>query len=224
MRTRVSSGTLTPIMKNLPLLIGSLALTLALVIGVSMVFTKKTNEPVVPVDQQLLVSDTPHVTGSASASATLVEFSDFQCPACRSVQPLVTQIKAQYGEKLRFVYRHFPLRSIHKNAAMAARASEAAAKQNKFFAYHDKLFEVQPEWEGDADPTLRFIAYAKELGLNEEQFKKDIADSALDARVLKDEADATTIGVSATPTFYLNGIKTDVTELPARIDALLAGQ
>lgn len=209
-------------MKNLPLLIGSLLLTLLVVVGVAVVFTNKASAPITPVESKLLVSEGVHSKGSNEAKVTLVEFSDLQCPACRAVQPLVKEILDKNGDKVRFVYRHFPLRSIHPNAALAARASEAAHAQDKFWEYHDKLFEQQVEWAGESDPRLKFLDYAKQLGLDVAKFETDLKDSKLDARIAADEADGNTIGISGTPTFFVNGIQTDAGNLVESIDALLA--
>ena len=208
-------------MKNLPLLIGSLALTLVAVIAVSVIFTKKASAPVVPVDQTLLVSDTPHVKGKPDAKVTVVEFSDFQCPSCKAVQPLVDSMLSKYGDKIRFIYRHFPLRTLHIHAAEAARAAEAAEKQGAFWAYHDKLFAVQEEWASQKDPAQKFIDYARELKLNTDQFTKDLKDSSLDTRVTADERDGNTIGVNATPTFYINGTFADANQLDGSIATIL---
>jgi protein-disulfide isomerase len=206
-------------MKNLPLLIGSLLLTFIAVVGVSVMFTKKVNAPVVAVDQRLLVSDTPHVKGPTDAKVTVVEFSDFQCPACLSVEPLIQQLQKKYEGKIRFVYRLFPLRSIHLNSDIAARASEAAEKQGAFWAYHDKLFDTQDAWAGEKDPTSKFIEYARDLKLNADQFKKDLSDPSSEARVVADERDGNTIGVDATPTFFVNGYKTEANALDSAIQA-----
>lgn len=209
-------------MKNLPLLLGSLLFTLVAVVGVAFLFTNKSIEEQKPQDPQVLVSDTPNVKGENKAGITLVEFSDFQCPACGAVQPLVKEVLTTYGEQISFVYRHFPLRSIHKHAALAARASEAAGKQQSFFAYHDLLFDRQAQWSNLDDPTSFFVELARELKLNEAQFKLDLADATLDSRIVTDERDGGIVGVSATPSFFVNGVKTDSQKLMSAVAAMLA--
>ncbi len=220
----LEGGTLHPSMKNLPLLIGSLLLTLVAVVGVSVMFTKKANAPVVPIDSQLLTSDSNHTKGKKDAKVTLVEFSDFQCPACRAVQPLVDEILKKNGENIYFVYRHFPLRGTHPNAAFAARAAESADKQGKFWEFHDKLFASQEEWSGEADPSGRFLEYAKVLELNVGQFASQLQDTSLDARITTDERDGNVIGINATPTFFVNGIRTDVNKLSEAVDSAISAE
>ncbi|PWU23487.1 disulfide bond formation protein DsbA [Candidatus Cerribacteria bacterium 'Amazon FNV 2010 28 9'] len=209
-------------MKNLPLLLGSLAVTIIAVVGVAVFFTKQANAPVKPVDDTLLISHAKHSEGPTDAKATLVEFSDFQCPACGAAEPYVEQILQKYQGKLRFVYRQFPLTSIHHNAAAAARVAEAADKQGKFWQMHDLLFQKQSEWADVLDPTPNFLSYAQVVGLNVDQFKKDVADNVTDAQVTIDEGDGNALGVNATPTFYVNGVQTDLTALQTSIDTALA--
>ncbi len=211
-------------MKNVPLLIGSLILTLVAVVGVSFLFTKKATAPTKPVDTQLLISDSPHIKGKADAKVTLVEFSDLQCPACKAVQPLLDDILKKNVDNIRFVYRHFPLRSVHIHAAEAARAAEAAQKQGKFWEFHDKLFASQEIWVAEKDPSEKFLGYAKDLGMNVDQFKKDLQDASLDTRVTTDERDGNVIGINATPTFFVNGIKTDVRSLTEAVTSALTSK
>lgn len=209
-------------MKNLPLLIGSLLITVVAVFGVAFLFSNKAAVAAAPVDEKILLSDTTHVKGDKNAKVRLVEFSDFQCPACGLAQPTVDQILNLYGNKILFVYRQFPLRSVHVNAAAAAQAAEAATKQSKFWEFHDKLFASQDDWSGEKDPNPKFIAYAKDLGLNTDQFTKDLADTSLSIRITSDEKDGYLIGVNATPTFYVNGVKTDLSSVSDTINKILA--
>lgn len=209
-------------MKNLGLLIGSLAFTLIAVIGIAVLFSQKANVPAAAVDQNVLMNNTVHSKGKSGAAVTIVEFSDFQCPSCKAVQPLIAAIETQQKEKVRFIYRHFPLRSIHKNAFTAAKAAEAASMQGKFWEYHDKLFETQQTWESEKDPTSLFVSYAKELGLKEDQFKTDLASKEIEKKITTDESDAVTLSVNATPTFYVNGAQVDVNKLQETVANVLA--
>ncbi|MBI4215316.1 MAG: thioredoxin domain-containing protein, partial [Parcubacteria group bacterium] len=111
--------------------------------------------------------------GVESAETILVEYSDFQCPACAYYHPIVQQLAEKYKEKLQFVYRHFPLKNIHKNAAPAAWAAEAAGKQGQFWEMQDKLFANQDEWANQKNPKDIFEQYAQSLGLDMEKFKSD---------------------------------------------------
>jgi len=142
--------------------------------------------------------------GSTSAKVTLVEYSDFQCPACAAYYPTVKKIKEAYKYKIVFVYRNFPLRQNHKNAEISARAGYAAHKQGKFWEMHDMLFENQASWSGLNDPKDTFIEYAQKLGLDLEKFKTDINSSESKDFVTSQERQALSLGVNSTPTFFLN--------------------
>lgn len=139
--------------------------------------------------------------------AVLVEYSDFQCPACGMYYPLVKQLKEELGDKLQVVYKHFPLQQVHKNANLAARASEAALNQNKFWEMHDILFERQKEWSDSSQALSLFTAYALELGLNKEIFLDDIDKNSVYDKVNADYQEGVRLGVGGTPTFFLNGEK-----------------
>lgn len=156
-----------------------------------------------------------HVQGSGSV--TLVEFSDFQCPACQAVQGPLKQILKKYEGKVEFVYRHFPLVSIHKNAMVAAQASEAADLQGKFWEFHDKLFENQAEWSGLGDPRDKFREYLSQIGGDIEKFKSDLESQVVKDRVSVDILATTRYRLSGTPTFYINGVKTEFGQVESRI-------
>jgi protein-disulfide isomerase len=163
-----------------------------------------------------------HILGEESApKATLVEYSDFQCPACASYEPLLESIIADYeSEGLRFVYRHFPLPS-HLNAISAAKASEAAGNQGKFWEMHGLLFENQTTWSGQlpSEVVNTFATYAGQLGLDEDKFKTDFEAEATEERVRRDLLSGQKAGVAGTPTFYLNGV-----ELSARVESEFRAQ
>ena len=167
----------------------------------SSIATEKSNEGVVPTEQ---------VKGNKDATVTLVEYSDFQCPACASFQPVVKEILATYGDRLRFEYKHYPL-PIHPYAQQAAIAAEAAGQQGKFFEYHDALFEKQDEWAKSPTPVAFFSKYAQELGLDVEKFKQHQKSSLLRDSVRADLREAQDLGLTGTPTFYLNGEKMEIT-------------
>lgn len=145
------------------------------------------------------------VKGNKDARVVLIEYSDFQCPACRTYYPVVKQLTAELGDRVAFVYRHFPLRSIHANAEMAARAAEAAGKQEKFWEMHDRLFEKQDVWAPERSVQETFAFYAGELGLNVEQFKNDMKSGEVKDAVSDDYASGTAAQVNGTPTFFVNG-------------------
>lgn len=154
------------------------------------------------------VSEKDNSKGPFNSNIELVEYSDFQCPACGLFQPVLKQLESE-NKNIKFVFRNFPLTSIHKNAEIAAYAAEASALQGKFWEMHDKLYENQDEWSYktfDEAKTI-FIGFAKNLGLNEEQFIKDIDSDIVIIKVADDYKTGTTSGVDGTPSFFLNGIK-----------------
>lgn len=176
-----------------------LTLIVVVLFGGAIVYSKNANEKN---NQGVTVVD--HVKGNPDATVTLTEYSDFQCPACASFQPVVAQLMAQYGEQLRFEYKHYPL-PIHNFAQQAAVAAEAASQQGKFFEFHDALFINQKEWAASATPQTFFIKYAEELGLDVDKFKSHQNSSVLRDEVRKDLAEARELGLTGTPTFFLNG-------------------
>jgi protein-disulfide isomerase len=137
--------------------------------------------------------------GSADAAVTIVEYSDFQCPFCSRVQPTLAQIAETYGDRVRFVYKHLPLR-IHPEAPAAAAASEAAHRQGRFWEMHDRIFASQRELGEDA-----YRRFAEELELDVERFEKDRTSAEVKGRIQKDEQEAQRLGVSGTPAFFING-------------------
>ena len=144
-----------------------------------------------------------NVMGSPNASVVIVEYSDFQCPFCaRFYRDTEGQIKSNYIDtgKVRFVYKHFPLNSIHSYAQKAAEASECAAEQGKFWEYHDKLFDNQKSLF-----TNSLKQYAVDIGLNATQFNSCLDSSAMQQKVSNDYQQGIAAGVKSTPTFFING-------------------
>lgn len=171
---------------------------------------------------------TENIKGNPNAKVTLVEYGDFQCPYCKQYEPTISQVLEKYNDKIKFQFRNFPLVNIHPNAFAAARAAEAAALQNKFWEMHDALYSDKnwSTWTEAKDPRSEFNKYAKELGLNVDQFKKDFASSAVNDAVNADQAEGNKLEITGTPTFFLNGKKIQVANNPAdfekQIDAALA--
>lgn len=145
-----------------------------------------------------------HVKGNPDAEVVLVEYSDFQCPACKQFYPYVKEIIEEHGDRLRFEYRHFPLPG-HPNAVVAARAAEAAGQQGEFFAMHDMLFENQGEWGNSPAPTKFFEQYAEEIGLDMDLFARHMRATVLEDAIMADFNEARDMGFTGTPTFTLNG-------------------
>jgi protein-disulfide isomerase len=158
-----------------------------------------------------------HAQGPTGARVTLVEYADFECPSCGEAYPLVKAVQRAFGDNLRFVFRHFPLRASHPHALAAARAAEAAAEQGRFWQMHDRLFERQHALE-DAD--LR--RHARKLGLDAERFARTLAAPESEQRVLADLASGNRSGVRGTPTFFINGTRYDGPLLRDRLVTALA--
>ncbi len=140
-----------------------------------------------------------------NGSIFFIKYSDFQCPACAAYSPLLKQMMDDYGEHITFAYRHFPLTQLHANAVEAARASEAAARQDAFWQYHDVLFEKQTEWENLGNPEPFFIQYAVDLGLDESQFIADLESPEVIAIVQHNLNDAKSRSLGGTPSLFING-------------------
>jgi protein-disulfide isomerase len=155
-----------------------------------------------PIVQNILIETDDPQAGSAAAPVTVVMFTDFQCPACSRTHPVLKQTLAEYGDKIRFVVRDFPLENIHENAFQAALAANAARAQGKFFEYSEILYRNQ-----DALDRASLVKYATELGLNAKQFELDFSDARTQAEVKKDQADGRSYGVGGTPTIFVNGVK-----------------
>jgi protein-disulfide isomerase len=148
------------------------------------------------------VSTSDHVQGNESASIELVEYGDYQCPYCGMAYPIVKNIQQQLGNKLKFIFRNFPLAKIHPQAVLAATAAEAAALQGKFWEMHDMLFENQKRLN-----ISSIISYATELGLDTDQFKNDMNDPSMAEKIDNEFYSGMRSGVNATPSFFINGEK-----------------
>ncbi len=150
-----------------------------------------------------------HVRGKEDSSVIVVEYADFQCPGCGATHPYVNQVVEEYGDRVAFVYRNFPLSTIHPNARAAAASAEAAGLQDAYWEMSDKLFDDQSSWNtlGASERTDIFVSYAAELGLDTAQFRKDLTDSRIGDKIKFDIALGEKQKVNATPTFFINGKK-----------------
>jgi protein-disulfide isomerase len=176
---------------------------------------KMTSKPVVKFFAHTKeVKSSDHTKWSASKKHVVTEYSDLQCPTCKAYHETLKQMESDPAmkpvmENITFVYRHFPLDSLHANAREAAYASEAAAKQNKFYAMSDKLFDNQETWAAAGNPDELFKTYAKDLKLDMDKFNKDYASSEVKEKVQADFLSGSEADVQGTPTFYLDGNKLD---------------
>ncbi len=182
--------------------------------------------PTVVADKTLLVKDTSHMLGKPDAKVTVVEFGDYQCPACGAAYPELKKLTDAYksNPNFTFVFRNFPL-SQHKNAPESAEAAEAAGAQGKYWEMHDLLYEHQNDWANADDPTSFFVTYAQTLGLDTDVFKQALATKKYESVIAADQADGNKIGVNHTPDMYINGEEqTDFSfdVLKPKVDAVLA--
>jgi protein-disulfide isomerase len=148
------------------------------------------------------VNDKDHIQGLPEARLELVEFGDYQCPHCGVAYPIIKQIQKKLGKKLKFIFRNFPLSEAHPSAFGAAVATEAAAKQDRFWEMHDILFENQSSLVQQA-----ILKYARKLGLAPMEFENDLEDASLSAKVEADFESGIKSGVNGTPSFFINGHK-----------------
>ena len=203
--------------------IGVLVATVLIIGGGAWYASQKqsSQEPTVAANTERLVLEDSHSLGADDAKVTVVEFGDFECPACGALHQPLKETKEKYADQsVRFVYRQFPL-AQHPNALLAAEASEAAAAQGKFWEYHDLLFENQTALERED-----LEQYAEQLTLNMDQFREALDNDTYRERVQQDRSDGNAVGVNSTPTVYINGVRYtgqySVAALSQAIDAALA--
>jgi len=170
------------------------------------------------------VSAHDHIQGNARAVVTLVEYGDFQCPACGMAYPPVKRLQHRYAGNLRFVFRHFPLAQAHPNAHMAAELAEAAAVEGQFWAMHDWLYENQDAWV--AAGTAGLEAGVRALGLDEQALAATMRNPDIDAHIRRDFMGGVRSGVNGTPGFYVNGyqFQGDFDALTRAISRVIARQ
>jgi protein-disulfide isomerase len=165
-----------------------------------------------PVPQEAVDQPTDEVTkqdwllGNADASVILVEYSDFQCPACKAYREVIAGLHESFADdQLAIVFRHFPLKTIHPQATLAAEAAEAAGKQGKFWEMHDAIFDGQQEWSGSRNTKQAFREYARDLDLNVDQFMEDLESQEVRTAVEADYQSGIKLRINSTPTFFING-------------------
>lgn len=165
------------------------------------------NKPVTPsktLSTPADVTSIDNIIGPENAKVTLIEYSDFQCPACAMYFPVVEKLFAESSTSMRLVYRHFPLPQ-HANAMIASQASEAAALQGKFWPMYRLIFDNQTEWENSTKAREIFTQYAERIGLNMTSFKKDIDSDIVKNKIQASRDEGIKIGINGTPTFFVNG-------------------
>ncbi len=194
--------------KEAKILIAIAALVLVGGVLLAIFFNPQPQEPGQAVDSQSLIRESSRMTKQASAKVNIVEFGDYQCPACASAHPKLKEVMEFYKDKdVNLVWRNFPLETIHPNARIGSEAAEAAGNQGKYWEMHDVLYEHQSEWSVPPDPTNTLVSYATSLGLNADQFKVELSQHLAKAVIDADLKDGQSLGVDSTPTFYINGVK-----------------
>ena len=200
-------------------IINTTLIVLALILVVSF-FVSRSGEKVDPAsfaDVETFALE-PRVKGNLESDITLIEFSDFQCPACGQAYPIVKQLSEEYGDQFSLEYRHFPLRAIHPNAQIAAQAAEAAGVQGKFWEMHDMLFDNQSEWSTSFNPTKNFKEYAETLEINVDRFEYDLKSDEVKQKVNADADQAELLNLPGTPSFIVNGETKSFEEFVAMLD------
>ncbi len=192
----------------------SLYITLAVVMFALIIFASRRDTTTdssnnLTVDSALTITPEDWILGNRNAEVTLVEYSDFQCPACRAYTPIVEELSKLYKQNIRIVYRHFPLTTIHRNAFSASVAAESAGIQGKFWEMHDMLFDKQSDWSSSTDVENVFKTYAKELNLDMDKFTLDYNSETATNRVQANMDSGIKLKINSTPTFFLNGVKVE---------------
>jgi len=140
-----------------------------------------------------------------SSPVLIEEYGDYQCPPCGRLYPELKKIEDEYSTQIHFVFHHFPLSKVHKNAMAAAHAAEAARLQNKFWEMHDRLYRNQSLWAEAPDPRPIFITFAQQLGLNVDQFQRDMESNRAEQAISADMQRALSLGITGTPTLIIDG-------------------
>lgn len=150
------------------------------------------------------ISASDNVKGPSNAPITLIEYSDFQCPACQTYYYFIKRLLEESTTTIKFAYRHYPLPQ-HSNAMSSALATEAAGLQGKFWEMYDLVFPKHSEWETKSEPTNVFVGYATQIGLDVSKFRSDLNNSELKEKITSQLREGQSIGVNATPSFFVNG-------------------
>jgi len=189
--------------KEAKVLTGILLLVVAGMIGLSvMANVGSKSADTTKADPAVLVRSDSNKTGTGNVQ--VVEFGDYQCPACGTTAPVLKQLLDAYSDKITLVFRNFPL-AQHKNSTSSAEAVEAAGAQGKYWEMNEKLYATQAEWSNLADPSDKFAQYATAIGLDGAKVKDAIKNQTYKTKIDKDTADGTTLQVNSTPTIYVDG-------------------
>jgi len=162
-----------------------------------------------------------NIQGATTSKIQIVEYADFQCPACASMHGITKELQKNYPNQIALTFKNFPLTGIHRNALLAAKVAEAAGKQGKYFEMHDMLFETQKDWAVLPSPKEKFTEFARALSLNLEIFDKDINSKEIADKIKADIQDGTKAKITGTPTLFINGVRVENGDIEAKIKSIL---
>jgi protein-disulfide isomerase len=208
-------------MKNIQLFIGLLLGTFALIVVMAMAFSRISTQTV---DTAVLVGSARTAKGPEDAPITIVEFSDLQCPACAQAETAIESVLAKYPEQIRFIYRHFPIESIHPYAFDSARVSEYANQEGKFYEFVNKAFADQSSWSSLSREEYEnyMVGIVKELELQEEAVRGIFENPDIFASTVREDQSAGyQVGISGTPTIFVNGQEVSYVDLESAVENLL---
>ncbi len=194
--------------------------------GLGFLITRNNQVTTTPASKDQLIRSTSHSTVSPDAKVNIVEFGDFQCPACAAAFPIVEQLLALYKDnpQVNFVSRNFPLPQ-HQYALITAEAAEAAGAQGKYWEMYRLIYANQDTWVNSADPMSILVGYATQLKLDVERFKSEVTANKYNDIINQDKQDGIALGINSTPTFFINGVRAtgvqDFADFKARVDAAL---
>jgi len=212
-------------MKNLPLLIGTIIGTLILIIGIAIAFSDSNQKAEEPTSEQTLIEGASNTKGSPGMKVKIVEFSDFECFACKANEPFIVEVLEKYPDDIFFAYRHFPLTQIHDYAMIASQFSEVMAQEGKFWEAHNILFANQEIWsqlDSEDEVLTMFEGYLTELEIDKTDFLTRIQSTEIKSRVNTDLTLSQKLKLKATPTFFVNGHQTPAPELLQAVETILA--
>lgn len=214
------------IKKNKGMLWGSVVIIITIVVLAMVYFVNNSDKENIGENKNsnnsIVLNESDWIRGDVNAKVVIVEYADFECPACAAYHGLVKEMGEKFkDESVAFVFRHFPLSQIHRNALLSAQATEAAGVQGKFWEMHDIIFETQTDWSEKNNAKEIFTAYADTLGLNKEQFLSDLDSKVIKEKIAENYKGGAKLGVNGTPTFFVNGNKIQNPRSAEEFEALI---
>ena len=195
--------------------------------GLGFLIVRNNKIATTPITKDQLIKSTSHSTVNSDAKVNIVEFGDFQCPACAAAFPIIEQLLDLYKDnpQVNFVARNFPLPQ-HQYALLTAESAEAAGAQGKYWEMYRLLYSNQNEWVNSADPMSILVGYATQLKLDVNKFKAEVSANKYNSVIEQDKQDGLALGVNSTPTFFINGTRVNgvqnFADFKARVDSALA--